>query len=101
MKILVIGATGFIGKPLVEKLLERNHEIYVFTRDDKNARQFFGDRVFIQQWKTDEYILLQEYAHKVDVVINLAGENLSSKRWSDHQKKKILSSRVNIGKALS
>ncbi|MEF8845336.1 MAG: TIGR01777 family oxidoreductase [Bacteroidales bacterium] len=101
MKILVIGATGFIGKPLVEKLLERNHEIYIFTRDDQKARRLFGDRVFIQQWKTDEYILLQEYAHKVHIVINLAGENLGGKLWKGDQKRKILSSRVNIGKALS
>ncbi|MFP4619731.1 MAG: TIGR01777 family oxidoreductase [Bacteroidales bacterium] len=101
MKILVIGATGFIGKPLVEKLLKRNHEVYVFTRNDEKARRLFSDRVFIQQWKTDEYIVLQEYAHKVDVVINLAGENLGEKRWTGDQKRKILSSRVNIGKALS
>ena len=101
MKVLVIGATGFIGKPLVEKLLERNHEVYVFTRNDKKARRLFGDRVYIQQWRTDEYIVLQEYAHKVNVVINLAGENLGDKRWKGDQKRKILSSRVNIGKALS
>lgn len=101
MKVLLIGATGFIGRPLVEKLVARNHEAYVFTRDDQKARRIFGDKVHVQQWKTDEYIVLQEYAHKVDVVINLAGENLSSKRWTGDQKRKILSSRVNVGKALS
>ncbi len=101
MRVLLIGATGFIGKPLVEKLVSRNHEVYVFTRDDKKARSIFGDKVYIQQWKTDDYIILQEYAHKVDVVINLAGTNLSSKRWTGDQKRKILSSRVNVGKALS
>ena len=101
MRVLLIGATGFIGKPLVEKLVARNHEVYIFTRNDKKTRSLFGDKVHIQQWKADDYIILQEYAHKVDVVINLAGENLSSKRWSGDQKRKILSSRVNIGKALS
>jgi len=101
MRVLLIGVTGFIGRPLVEKLVARNHEVYVFTRNDKKARQIFGDKVHIQQWKTDDYIILQEYAHKVDVVINLAGESLSSKRWTGDQKRKILSSRVNIGKALS
>ena len=101
MRVLLIGATGFIGKPLVEKLVARNHEVYIFTRNDKKTRSLFGDKVHIQQWKADDYIILQEYAHKVDVVINLAGENLSSKRWTGDQKRKILSSRVNIGKALS
>ncbi|MCF8335664.1 MAG: TIGR01777 family oxidoreductase [Bacteroidales bacterium] len=101
MKVLVIGATGFIGKPLVEKLLERNHEVFIFTRGDIKARRLFGNRVFIQQWDTDQYTVLQEYAHKVHLVINLAGENLGDKRWSEDQKRKIVSSRVNIGKAIS
>lgn len=101
MRVLVLGATGFIGKPLVEKMIQRGHEVYVFTRNDNKARRMFGDRVFIQQWKTDDYIILQEYAHKVDVVINLAGENIGVKPWKAHQKRKILSSRVNIGRALS
>ena len=31
MKILVTGATGFIGKELVKKLDEKGHEIVVLT----------------------------------------------------------------------
>jgi uncharacterized protein (TIGR01777 family) len=101
MKILVLGGTGSIGTQLIEKLLKRDNEVYVFTRNEKKARRLFGDKVFVQQWRTDDYIILQEYAHKVEVVINLAGENIGKKRWKGDQKRKILSSRVNIGKALS
>ncbi len=101
MRVLVLGATGLIGRHLVEELLEKGHLVTVFTRKDYNARKLFGNRVFIQQWKTDDYIILQEYAHKVDVVINLAGENLAGGKWTGDQKRKILASRVNIGKALS
>lgn len=101
MKVLVLGATGFIGRELVEKLLEYQHEVIVFTRDHARASKTFNDRVEIVQWRTDEYIVLQEYVHKVDTVINLAGENLAAAKWTDLQKRKIISSRVNIGKALS
>ena len=101
MKVLVIGGTGFIGRYLVEKLLNRGHEVTIFSRNEKKVRTLFGNQVFIQQWKPSEYILLQEHAHKVHSVINLAGENIAAKRWTDYQKRKILSSRVNIGKSLS
>ena len=101
MKILVIGGTGFIGTHLVKKLLEREHEVTIFTRNEKKTRARFGDRVQVIQWKTDEFMLLQEHAHKVHAVINLAGENIAAKRWTALQKRKILSSRINIGKSLS
>jgi len=101
MKILVIGGTGFIGAHLVEKLLEREHEVTIFTRNEKKVRSRFGNRVHVIQWKTDEFMLLQEHAHKVHAVINLAGENIAAKKWTAFQKRKILSSRVNIGKSLS
>lgn len=101
MKVLVIGGTGFIGKYLVEKLLNRGHEVTIFSRNEKKVRHLFGSRVFVQQWKSSEYILLQEHAHKVHAVINLAGESIAARKWTDHQKRKILSSRVNIGKSLS
>jgi len=101
MKVLVVGGTGFIGTQLVEKLLEREHEVTIFTRNERKARTRFGDRVHVIQWKTDEFMLLQEHAHKVHAVINLAGENIAAKKWTALQKRKILSSRVNIGKSLS
>ena len=101
MKVLIIGATGLIGRRLSHKLLERGHELFIFTRDISRAKSLLHADAHFVQWKSDEYIVMQEYAHKVDAVINLAGENLAAKRWTDTQKRKILASRVNIGKAIS
>jgi len=101
MRILLIGATGFIGRHLFDKLMEHGHQLYVFTRNEQKARGILrGDAHFVQ-WKSNEHIVMQEYAHKVDAVVNLGGENLAAKRWSGDQKRKILSSRVSIGKAIS
>ena len=38
MKILVAGATGFIGKKLVKNLNEKGHKIVVLTRNTETAR---------------------------------------------------------------
>lgn len=40
MKILVTGATGFIGRHLIPRLLERGHEVLAVARDEAKARQF-------------------------------------------------------------
>ena len=37
MKILVAGATGFIGQELLKKLHENGHDIVVLTRDAQLA----------------------------------------------------------------
>ncbi len=37
MKILVTGATGYIGRPLVSRLIEANHEVIALVRDTGKA----------------------------------------------------------------
>lgn len=46
MKILITGATGFIGKRLSDKLLTDGHEIYVLVRKQslEKARQIFQNK---------------------------------------------------------
>ncbi len=50
MKILVIGGTGFIGMPVVERLVHARHDVTIFHRGTTNAdlppvvRHIFGNR---------------------------------------------------------
>lgn len=37
MRILVTGATGFVGSHLCDKLVEQGHEVYALVRSDKKA----------------------------------------------------------------
>ena len=38
MKVMVTGATGFIGKELIKRLNEMGHEIVVLTRNSDSKR---------------------------------------------------------------
>jgi nucleoside-diphosphate-sugar epimerase len=40
MKVLVTGATGFVGRHLVPRLLERGHDVTAVARDETKARSY-------------------------------------------------------------
>ncbi len=95
MKVLITGASGFIGQQLVE-LLGQQHELILLTRHPGQTRQRLGGQ---HQYlaSLDE---LEDLNH-IDAVINLAGEPIVAKRWTDTQKQRICESRWNITGRLS
>ena len=87
MRILITGATGFIGQLLVNSLRTDHELILVSRRPTLAAHQLSVDNlkvIHINDLKTLDH---------VDVVINLAGESLAAKRWSEDQKRVISESR--------
>ncbi|MGB0895396.1 MAG: TIGR01777 family oxidoreductase [Parashewanella sp.] len=87
MKILITGGTGFIGSDLVT-LLSTQHKICVLTRNVKKAQKKLGNiPTFI-----DSLNQLDEL-NEFDVVINLAGEPIVGKKWTEKQKIKLCHSR--------
>ncbi len=80
MKIAIAGASGMVGKALTKSLTTKGHEVTALKRGEG------ADNVFIG--------VNPEYLQECDAVINLAGENIAGKRWSDEQKKLIVDSRV-------
>ena len=87
MKIVVSGGTGFVGEPLVRRLLARGDDVAVLSRNPAKVRARRG-----VPWDAGE-------AGDADVIINLAGENIGS-RWSEGRKRRILDSRVKATSAL-
>jgi uncharacterized protein (TIGR01777 family) len=74
MRVIAFGATGFIGKVLIERLKQRGHEVVVSDwRRDKN-------------WESELF--------KSDAVINLAGTPVFGRRWSTEFKASIYDSRI-------
>lgn len=94
MKVLVTGATGFVGKKVVEKLLAKNHQVIVLTRNPQKAQNLWGDKVTAFAWNTTKEQVPAAALEGVDGVINLVGENISEARWCEKQKQKIYDSRI-------
>lgn len=95
MKILIAGASGFIGQELVKTLL-KNHHIIVLGRDMKRLEQCFSKTVEKVTWDN-----LDNYdAKHLDIVINLSGSNIGAKRWSPSVKKELIESRTLTNKQL-
>lgn len=95
MKILITGATGFVGSALTKKLLEQGHEINILTRNPENlASEFKDPRVAAFGWRDTSTLPPRESIEGINGVINLMGENIAAKRWNEEQKTKLHNSRV-------
>ena len=101
MKILIFGATGFIGRNLIRVLSSENYELKLVSRNIKKAEQIFLNKAKIQAWNYTDENKLSELISNNDVVINLAGESISGKLWTKKQKQRILNSRVDIAEKIS
>ncbi|MDF2185608.1 TIGR01777 family oxidoreductase [Grimontia hollisae] len=93
MQILVTGGTGLIGRALIAKL--EHHEITVLTRSPDNAREVLPTKVHLIK-DIDDITDISQF----DAIINLAGEPIVDKRWSEKQKGIICASRWGITEKL-
>lgn len=92
--VLISGGTGLIGRHLVEKL-KHHYAITVISRDPSRAKRLLGDN--IETTSSDALKSVDDY----DAIINLAGEPIADKRWSDAQKQRICESRWHITQQLA
>jgi uncharacterized protein (TIGR01777 family) len=99
VRVVITGATGLIGSQLVQHLDKKNYFITVLSRNPQNAK--FSNTVNVHYWDGEtlgDWVSILESA---DAVINLAGENIGSGRWTNVKKQKILESRIKSGKILT
>lgn len=89
MRIVLAGGSGFIGKNLIENLLEKNHECIILTRslekENKNIKYV--------KWLGDGDLPEKEIG-SADVFINLAGVSINEGRWNKTHQKNIYESRM-------
>lgn len=98
-KVVITGATGFLGKRITEELISRGDEVTIFTRSVKNAKQKISNAYDYVEWHPELNNWYQKLEDK-DAVVHLAGENVMAKRWNVKHKKNILSSRVDGTRSL-
>lgn len=93
MRVLLTGATGMIGVPLVRALRERGDQITALTRDVERARtKLEGVKCVAAELETPGPWC--EEVGTVDAIIHLAGEAAGDKRWDAQQKQRIRDSRT-------
>ncbi|WP_163834626.1 TIGR01777 family oxidoreductase [Spartinivicinus ruber] len=95
MKILITGGTGFIGQALVKRWLERDYQLTVLTRNPEQWVSHWHNKVtcisqFDQLGQDDEF----------DGVVNLAGEPIVDKRWTEQRKQQLRASRIELTEKL-
>ncbi|MEQ1909288.1 MAG: TIGR01777 family oxidoreductase, partial [Vicinamibacterales bacterium] len=98
MRVLISGATGFVGRALVPALQQGGHTIVVWARDVARARARLGADVEILD-STDASVLTAA-VERCHAVINLAGEPVVGARWTEARRAVIRDSRVRATDAL-
>lgn len=76
-RVVVVGATGHIGRPLCDTLIETGHDVIVFSRDPVRARDGVPGAAGYVAWQPD--VLPQECVRELglaDAVVYLAGASL-------------------------
>jgi len=94
MKILMTGATGFIGSKIAERLALGGHSLVLLARDPERARQLLGLPYEAFAWDAMKGPPPEAALVDIDAIIHLAGETIGDGRWTPERKKKILESRT-------
>jgi uncharacterized protein (TIGR01777 family) len=88
--VLVTGATGFIGRRLVEALARAGHQAIVLARDPHKAARLlppFRLVTSLDQIPNDT---------RIDAIVNLAGEPIADRLWTAPRRRRILASRLRM-----
>ncbi|MBF0230145.1 MAG: NAD(P)-dependent oxidoreductase [Desulfamplus sp.] len=86
MKVLVTGATGFIGRHVVELLLKHQHEVIAVARDIDKARSinWFNNVKFVNCDLNEPDLNISEILGIPDVLVHLAWSGLPNYKDLSH-----------------
>ncbi|APF18611.1 protein of unknown function DUF1731 [Caldithrix abyssi DSM 13497] len=95
MKIIITGATGFIGRYLVLFFSERKFPVVALSRNPQKAKNIFPPHVTCLPWKNMDAASWLDELDGPAAVINLIGENIAGALWTRSYKQKLRDSRLN------
>ena len=91
MNILITGGTGLIGTRLCQQLHQLGHTLTVLSRKPETVPTFCQAIRSLEEWQPTQHF---------DAVINLAGESIVDKAWTEARKKVLWDSRVGVTQSL-
>lgn len=91
MKILITGASGFIGRELIKTLSNDGHELFLLTH-----RSGLPERHTLVRTLNE----LSQKTSSLDAVINLAGAPIMGRPWTNARKQVLWDSRVSLTETL-
>lgn len=100
VRVVVTGATGFVGQALVPMLLARGDEVTVLSRDGARARSVLGEGITAVSAELEARGPWTSALEGAGAVVHLAGESVAAKRWNARQRQVIRDSRVETTRAL-
>ncbi len=105
MRLLLLGCSGFVGRELVPYLLELGHGLTLVSRQREPFPELGGERLRCLQldpadpasWASPDLLGALEGA---EGVVNLVGEPIAERRWSEAHRQRLRDSRLLTTKAL-
>jgi uncharacterized protein (TIGR01777 family) len=108
MKLLLLGCSGFVGRELVPYLLDLGHQITLVSRRESPlpVPPGAGDRLVCLRldpsdpasWQQET---LRQALAAAEGVVNLAGEPIAEKRWTEAHQRLLMDSRVRTTECLA
>jgi uncharacterized protein (TIGR01777 family) len=93
MRIVVSGASGFLGTKLVARLRESGHDVLRLVR---RAPSGAGE----VRWDPTLGTVDPQALVTADAVVNLSGANIGDKRWTPAYKRELIESRISATRTL-
>lgn len=84
--VLIAGGRGFIGRSLAILLTDMGFDVLKLTRTPKKTHHII--------WNPKKKFIQENLLHKIDIVVNLLGENIGEGRWTEKRKKLLFESRI-------
>ena len=108
MRLLLLGCSGFVGRDLVPYLLDLGHQITLVSRRESPlpVPPGAGERLVCLRLDPSDPASWQQEALRqalaaAEGVVNLAGEPIAEKRWTESHQRLLMDSRVRTTEALT
>lgn len=98
-RVIVVGATGMIGRPLCQTLLSAGYELVVFSRNPETARSVVPGASEYVIWQAEERGPWESAVDGAWAVVNMAGAPFFT-RWNASYKREVTASRIRATRGL-